>query len=93
MGKISYFSRDFNDLSLDRPLRFNGRRKNASKQRRELVRDGMNSPIFLPVADGNPPGPGPPTIIKGEKTNGKNVESDCCKHSWTNCCCEIYGMT
>lgn len=67
MGKMPYFSRDFNDHSLDRPLRFNGRRKNASKQRRELVRDGMNSPIFLPVADGNPPGPGPPTIIRGEK--------------------------
>lgn len=63
MGKRSYFSQEFNDHSLDRPLGFNGRR-NASKQRRELVRDGMNFPIFLPVAVGNSPEPGPPTIIR-----------------------------
>lgn len=91
MGKISYFSWDFIDYSLDRPLRFNGRRKNVSEQRRELVGDGMNFAFFLPVTDGNPPRPGPPTIIPGG--GGKNVESDCFKHSGTNCCCEIYCMT
>lgn len=32
------------------------------------MRDGMNFPIFLPVAVGNPPGLGPPTIIGGGGT-------------------------
>lgn len=41
------------------------------QDRDENLRDGMNFPIFLPVVDGNPPGPGPPTIIRVGRQTAK----------------------